>query len=120
MERNNNSSYIKKGDRGRTENYMEIAIGNAVYKILVNIIFEKIKPYIEKITRDYQNGFRVGRSVIDNIFVLKIINMKIWEYNRSVKYIFIDFQKSYGSIHRDMLWECMEEFKIPIKLYIYW
>jgi len=58
----------------------------------VNIILEKIKPYIEKITRDYQNGFRDGRSVIDNIFVLKIINMKIWEYNQRVQYIFIDFQ----------------------------
>jgi len=40
----------------------------------VNIILEKIKPYIEKISVDYQNGFRDGRSVIDNIFALKIIN----------------------------------------------
>jgi len=29
---------------------------------------EKIKPYIEKITGDYQNGFRDGKSVVDNIF----------------------------------------------------
>jgi hypothetical protein len=42
---------------------------------------EKIKPYIEKITGDYQNGFRDGRSVIESIFALKIINEKIWEYN---------------------------------------
>jgi len=42
---------------------------------------EKIKPYFEKITEGYQNGFRDGRSVIDNIFVLKIINKKIWGYN---------------------------------------
>ena len=48
---------------------------------MANIILEKIKPYIEKITGDYQNGFRDGRSVIDNIFVLKIINTKIWESN---------------------------------------
>jgi hypothetical protein len=64
---------------------------------------EKIKPYIEKITVDYQNGFSEGRSVVDNIFVLKIINKKIWEYNQSVKHIFIDFQKAYDSIHRDTL-----------------
>jgi len=38
----------------------------------------KIKPYIEKIIRNYQNGFRDGRSVIDNMSVLKIINKKIW------------------------------------------
>jgi hypothetical protein len=71
--------------RDRCENYKGIALGKAAYKILANIILEKIKPYIEQNTRDYQNGFTDGRSVIDNIFVLKIINEKIWEYNQSVQ-----------------------------------
>ena len=52
---------------------------------------------------NYQNGFRDGRSVIDNIFALKIINKKLWEYNQSAQYLFIDFQKAYGSTHRDTL-----------------
>jgi len=81
------------------------------YKILSNIILGKIKPYIEKVMGYYQNGFRDGRSVIDNIFALKIINEKLWEYNQSVQYLFIDFQKAYDSLHRDTLWECMKEFK---------
>ena len=38
----------KIGDRDRCENYRGIALGNAAYKILSNITFEKIKPYIEK------------------------------------------------------------------------
>ena len=102
--------------RNRCENYRGIALRNAAYKILVNIILEKIKPYIEKNTRDYQNGFRDGRSVTDNIFVLKMINEKIWEYNQSVQYLFTEFQKAYDSIHRDTLRKCMEEIKIPKKL----
>ena len=81
---------------------------------------KKLKLYIEKITGDYQNGFRDGRSITDNISVLKIINEKIWEYNQNVQYLFIylfiDFQKAYDSIHRDTLWKCMEKFKIPKKL----
>jgi len=44
---------------------------------------------------DYQNGFIYGRSVIENIFTLKIINEKLWEYNQSVQYLFIDFKKIY-------------------------
>jgi hypothetical protein len=64
----------KKGDRDRCENYRGIALENVAYKILVNVILEKIKPYIEKITGAYQNGFTDVRSVIDNIFVIKIIN----------------------------------------------
>jgi len=41
---------------------------------LSNIILGKIKPYIEKVMGDYQNGFRDERSVIENTFALKIIN----------------------------------------------
>jgi len=106
----------KKGNRDRCENYRGIALGNAAYKILSNIIWEKIKPYIEKVMGDYKNGFRDGRSVIDNIFALKIINEKLWECNQSVQYLFIDVQKAYDSIHTDSLWKCMKKFKIPTKL----
>ena len=73
----------------------------------------KIKPFIEKITGDYQNGFRDGRSVTDNISALKIINEKVWEYNQSLQYLFNDFEKAYDSVHRDTLWKGMEEFKNP-------
>jgi len=62
----------KRGDRDRCENYTGIALGNAAYKVLWNLIFGKIKPYIEKVMGDYKKGFRDGRSVIDNIFALKI------------------------------------------------
>ena len=93
----------RKGIRDRCENYRGIALGNSAYKIVANIIMEKIKLYIEKITGEYQNGFRDGRSVIDMIFALKIINEKLWEYNQSVQYLFIDFQNVYDSIQRDTL-----------------
>jgi len=91
-------------------------LGNAAYKILSNIILEKMKPYIEEVMGDYQNGFRDGRSVTENIFALRIINEKFWEYNQSVQYLLIDFQKAYDSTHRDALWKCMKELKIPTKL----
>jgi hypothetical protein len=74
----------ERGDRDGCENYRGIAMGNAAYKILLNIILGKIKPYIEKVMGGYQNGFRDGRSVIHNIFALRIINEKLWEYNQSV------------------------------------
>jgi hypothetical protein len=48
----------KRGDRDRCENYRGIALENAAYKILANILLGKIKPYIDKVMGDYQNGFR--------------------------------------------------------------
>ena len=94
MERNNNGSYTQNRRLNRCENYRGRALGNAAYKILLNIILGKIKPYIEKVMGDYQNGFRDGSSVIGNIFALKIVNEKLWENNQSVQYLFIDFQKA--------------------------
>ena len=78
----------KKGDRDKCENYRRITLGNAAYKVLANVILEKIKPYIEKITGDYQNAFKYGRSVIYTIFILKIINKEIWEYNQCTIFIY--------------------------------
>jgi hypothetical protein len=95
----------KRGDRDTCENYREITLGNAAYKILSNIILRKIKPYIEKIMGEYQNRFRDGRSVTENIFPQKIINEKIWGFNKSVQYLFIDFQTAYDSIHRVTIWK---------------
>jgi hypothetical protein len=34
----------KRGDRESCENYRVIALGNAAYKILLNILLGKIKP----------------------------------------------------------------------------
>jgi len=100
-----------KGDGDRCENYRKCSLQN-----FGKCNFGKIKPYIEKIAGDYLNGFRDGRSIINNIFVLKLINEKIWEYNQSLQHLFIDFEKACDSVHRDMLWKWMEEFKIPEKL----
>jgi hypothetical protein len=41
---------------------------------------------------------------------------KLGEYNQSIQYLFIDFQKAYDSIHKNTLWKCMEELTIPAKL----
>jgi len=65
------------GERIKGENN----IRNTAYKILANVSLEKIKPYIDKFTGDYQNRFRDGRAVIDNLLILKIIIEKLWEYS---------------------------------------
>jgi len=53
----------------------------------------KIKPYIEKIIRDYKNGFRDGRSVNDNIFAFKIINKKFGRKIRAYNIYLLIFKR---------------------------
>ena len=103
--------YTNEETRHRCENYRGIALGNSAYKILSNIILGKITPYIEKVMGDYQNGFRDGRSVIDNIFALKIINEKLWGIIRVYNIYFLTFKRHmtlYIEIPYGNVWKNLE------------
>jgi hypothetical protein len=41
---------------------------------------------------------------------------KKWEYNEAVRQLFIDFEKAYESIRRQLLSNILIEFGIPMKL----
>jgi hypothetical protein len=71
--------------------------------------------YYDNGQHQYTTQFKKLKYTV-KIFTLKILNEKIWEYNQSVQYLFIDFQKAYNSIHRDTLWKCMVELTIPATL----
>ena len=43
-------------------------------------------------------GFRRNRSTIDNIFCIRQILEKKWEYNVEVHHLFMDFKKAYDSV----------------------
>jgi sorting nexin-29 len=62
---------------------------------------------------DYQCGFRRGRSTTDQIFGLRMILDKSYEYNVDIHQLYIDYKQVYDSINRDQLIEIIKEFEIP-------
>ena len=60
----------KKGDLTKTDNYRGIALTSLVAKTLNRMILNRIKPVIELVLRDNQNGFRAGRSTTSQILAL--------------------------------------------------
>jgi predicted alpha/beta-fold hydrolase len=84
--------------------------------ILSKCILDRIKPWAEDILGDYQAGFRQNRSITDQIFILKQIFQKMWEFDREVHVLFIDFKKAYDCIHRESLLNVLRQFKLPQKL----
>ena len=56
------------------------------------------EEYAEKVIGDYQAGFRPGRSTIDQIFTVKQMLEKCWEYNINVYLAFIYSRKAYESV----------------------
>jgi hypothetical protein len=65
---------------------------------------------------NHQCGFRCNRSTIDQIFCIRQILEKKWEYNETVHQLFINFKKAYDSVAREVLYNIIIEFGVPIKL----
>lgn len=106
----------KKGSKLECENFRGICLLNVSYKILAEILYQRLSIYAEEIIGDYQCGFRRGRSTTDQIFTLRQIMEKAWEYNINIHQLFIDFKQAYDSIDRQALFNIMNEFGIPTKL----
>jgi hypothetical protein len=86
------------------------------YKILSNILLARLTPYAGEVIGDHQRGFRRNRSTTDQIFYIRQIQEKKWEYNGTVHQLFIDFKKAYDSVKRKVFYSILIEFGIPRKL----
>jgi hypothetical protein len=65
---------------------------------------------------DHQCGFRRNRSNIVQIFFIRQILDKKWQYNGTVHQLFIDFRKAYDSVRREVLYKILIEFGVRRKL----
>jgi hypothetical protein len=105
----------KKGDKTDCNNYRGISLSTA-YKILSNIPLVRLAPYVSEVIGNHQWEFRRNRSTMDQIFYIRKIQEKKWEYNGTVHQLFIDFKKAYDSIKREVLYNILLEFDTPKKL----
>ncbi|CAH2100131.1 unnamed protein product [Euphydryas editha] len=106
----------KKGDILECNNYRGISLLNTGYKVFANVLFDKLKPYVESSLGEYQCGFRPNRSTVDQIFSLRQILEKTFEYNVNTHHLFVDFKAAYDNVHRGFLYRAMMEIGIPTKL----
>jgi hypothetical protein len=93
-----------------------ISLLSVIYKVLSKILAKRLNPYTEEILGDYKCGFRRDRSTTDQIFALKNILEKCYEYNITLHQLFIDFKQAYDSVTRNNLYSIMRQFQTPKKL----
>lgn len=75
-------SIFKKGDLSKVENYREISLLGAAYKILAKMVAKKLTESAEKFMLECQNGFRKGRSCTNASYTVKLMIEKRVEFNR--------------------------------------
>lgn len=98
------------------QNYRGISLLNTSYKIVSNIILNRIKPYSKEIVGEYQSGFMPGKSTIYQIHTIKQTVEKRHEFYIDMYLLFIDFRQAFDSINRYRFWKVMTQIRFPAKL----
>ena len=85
----------KKGQRENLGNYRPITVINSLSGLYSRLLNERLSSVVEKhkLIGEYQNGFRKGRTAVDNSFVLNTILSKQKYLNKKVHMAFIDLVK---------------------------
>ena len=80
------------------------------------MILNRIRPVLDHLLRDSQNGFREKRSTVGQIFALRRLLEGVRDNNLSAVITFIDFKKAFDSIHRGKLIDILHAYGVPDKL----
>ena len=103
---------FKKGDRKQCTNYRGISLLSFPGKVYAKCLERKCREIVESKLEDGQCGFRPGRSTTDQIFTLKQIFEKSWEYGKDLFACFVDLEKAYDRVPRDKLWKVLQEYGV--------
>jgi hypothetical protein len=88
----------KNGDEMHCSNCRGISLLSTSYKILSNILLSRLTSYVDEIIGNHECGFQRNRSTTDQIFCIRQILEKKWEYSGTVHQLFTDFKKAYDSV----------------------
>ena len=85
-------------------------------KVLHKIALERMKDTLEGRLWDEQAGFRKERSCCDQIATVRIIVEQTLEWSIGLYMIFVDFEKAFDSIDREVLWKIVRHCRVLGKI----
>ena len=96
----------QKGDLHNPGTYKGIMMPEVAYKMLANILHNRLKPIKESVHLDHenQNGSRWQRGCLDSIFTLKqLIKIRV-EHGLDSWLLLIDLIKAFDRVPRELQW----------------
>ena len=112
-------SIFKKGDRKQCTYYREISLLSLPGKLYVKCLKRKCREIVKPKLQDGQCGFLAGRSTTDQIFTLKQIFEKSWEYGKDLFACFVNLEKACDRVPRDKLWKVLQEYGVDVVVVAY-
>ena len=106
----------KKGSPADCNNYRTISLISTMSKIMMMILTERLKPWLEENVSEEQAGFRKDRSTVQQILSLRLMAEKARRKNKKIYSCFVDFKKAFDCIDQDITWAVLQSYGVNKKL----
>ncbi|KAM3386548.1 hypothetical protein ACQJBY_009864 [Aegilops geniculata] len=105
--------FKNKGDVQSCTNYRGIKLMSHTMKLWERVIEHRLRR-MTSVTKN-QFGFMPGRSIMEAIFLVRQLMERYREQKRDLHMVFIDLEKAYDKIPRNVMWWALEKHKVPAK-----
>ena len=108
----------KKGDRSNCNNFRGISLLSHAGEVLAKTITNRLSAFNEAndILPEEQCWFRPGWSTVCMLFVVRRFQELGWRRRIPLYMCFIDLQKAYDSVDRELLWKVLARAGIPAEM----
>ena len=99
--------YHRNGERVRSHLYRGIKLLSHSLKLWERVIEARLRGMTKISNRLY--GFQKGKSMNQPMFFLRILQGKMQEHQRDLHVVFVDLEKAYVTVPRDLVWYCLRK-----------
>ena len=100
-----------KGDHMKCSNYRGIKLLSHTLKLWERILDTRLRALVDISSEQF--GFLPGKSTTDAIFILRTTMEKFREVQAPLHLLFVDLEKAYDTVPREIMWSVMRERNIP-------
>src|SRR4051812_37179290 len=105
--------FKNKGDVQSCTNYRGIKLMSHTMKLWERVIEHRIRR-MTHVTKN-QFGFMPGRSTLEAIFLVRQLMERYKEQKKDLHMMFIDLEKAFDKVLRNVMWWALEKHKVPTK-----